>query len=125
MVRAREGVERRPVPGRPIFVGSLSMAYAYPALVNVETIAVRKSKAEPEQLLAVIAEAVDDGFYPVSSLVSAFPKLTHRELVRLRKRALRQGLILERRSADGRTYLTLSSEGWRALRALRTPSKGG
>jgi hypothetical protein len=82
---------------------------------------VRRSKAEPEQLLAVIAEAVDDGFYPSSSLVSAFPKLTHRELVRLRKRALRQGLILERRGANGQTYLTLSSEGWRALRTLREP----
>jgi hypothetical protein len=78
---------------------------------------VRKPKAEPDQLLAAIAEAVDDGFYPVSSLVSAFPKLTHRERVRLRKRALRQGLVLERRGADGRTYLTLSSEGWRSLRA--------
>jgi hypothetical protein len=125
MVRAREGAERRPIAGRSIFVASLSMAYAYPVLVIVETTAVRKPKAEPEQLLAVIAEAVDDGFYPVSSLVSAFPKLTHRDLVRLRKRALRQGLILERRGADGRTYLTLSSEGWRALRALRGPSKGG
>lgn len=42
----------------------------------------KKSKAEPEQLLAVIAAAVDDGFYPSSSLPAAFPKLTHRELVR-------------------------------------------
>jgi hypothetical protein len=86
---------------------------------------VRKPKVEPEQLLAAIAEAVDDGFYPISSLVSAFPKLAHRELVRLRKQALRQGLVLERRGANGQTYLTLSSEGWRALRALRGPSKRG
>lgn len=85
----------------------------------------RRPKVEPEQLLAVIAEAVDDGFYPISSLVSAFPKLGHRELVRLRKRALRQGLVLERRGADGQTYLALSSEGWRALRALRGPSERG
>jgi hypothetical protein len=79
----------------------------------------RKPKAEPMQLLEVVAEAVDDGFYPASSLVSHFPKLSHRELVRLRKRTLRQGLLLERRGPDGRTYLALSSEGWRALRALR------
>lgn len=85
----------------------------------------KRPKAEPEQLLAVIAEAVDDGFYLTSSLVSAFPNLTYRELVRLRKRALRQGLVLERRDADGRTYLALSSEGWRALRALRESSERG
>jgi hypothetical protein len=72
---------------------------------------------EPERLLAVIAEAVDDGFYPSSSLASAFPKLTHREVVRLRKRALGQGLVLERRDPQGRSYLALTSEGWRALRA--------
>jgi hypothetical protein len=85
---------------------------------------VRRTKVEPEQLLAVIAEAVDDGFYPTSSLASAFPKLTHRDLVRLQKRALRQGLLLERRGDDGRTYLALSSEGWRALRAERAASRG-
>ncbi|HET9162821.1 MAG TPA: hypothetical protein VFN89_05160 [Solirubrobacterales bacterium] len=78
----------------------------------------RRPKAEPTQLLAVIAEAVDDGFYPTSSLAAAFPKMTHRERVRLRKRALRQGLVLERRGPDGRAYLALSSEGWRALRGL-------
>jgi hypothetical protein len=86
---------------------------------------VNRSKAEPEQLLAAIAAAVDDGFCPVSSLTSAFPKLGHRDLVRLRKRALRRGLLLERRGADGQTYLALSSEGWRALRACRAASQGG
>jgi hypothetical protein len=82
----------------------------------------KRPKPEPEQLLAVIAEAADDGFYPASSLVSAFPKLGHRELVRLRKRAGRLGLVLERRGPDGRTYLALTSEGWRALRAPHEPS---
>jgi hypothetical protein len=116
-VRASEGVARKPAPPvcRSVFAVSLSMAYLYPAFVIVETTALRRPKVEPEQLFTTIAEAVDDGFYPVSSLVSAFPKLTHRELVRLRKRALRQGLVLERRGVDGRTYLALSSEGWRVL----------
>jgi hypothetical protein len=86
---------------------------------------VKRPKVEPEQLLAAIAEAVDDGFYPTSSLASAFPKLTHRDLVRLQKRALRQGLLLERRGDDGRAYLALSSEGWRALRASRTTPEPG
>ncbi len=79
----------------------------------------RKSKVEPEQLLSAIAESVEDGFYPVSSLASDFPKLSHREIVRLRKRSLRRGLLLERRGLDGRTYLALTSEGWRVLRAFR------
>jgi hypothetical protein len=44
----------------------------------------KRTKTEPEELLAAIAEAVDDGFCPASSLVSQFPKLSHREFVRLR-----------------------------------------
>jgi len=77
-------------------------------------------KTEPEQLLAAIADAVDDGFCPAASLASRFPKLSHRELVRLRSRALRRGLLLERRGPDGRAYLSLTAEGWRALRSSRT-----
>jgi hypothetical protein len=72
-----------------------------------------------QKLLSTIAEAVDDGFYPAASLASDFPKLSHREIVRLRKGAVRQGLIFERRGPDRRAYLALTSEGWRALRALQ------
>jgi hypothetical protein len=122
-VRAREGVERCAGAGRSVIVASLSMAHAYPVCLVAETTSMRRSKVEPEQLLAAIADAVDDGFYPASSLASVFPKLGHRELVRLRNRAMRQGLVLERRGPDGRTYLALSSEGWQALRALREPSE--
>lgn len=70
-----------------------------------------RPKIEPGHLLSVIAEAVDDGFYPASSLASDFPKLRHRELVRLRKRALREGLLLERRGPDGRAYRPLDQRG--------------
>jgi hypothetical protein len=80
----------------------------------------KRKKTEPEELLAAIAEAVDDGFCPASSLVSQFPKLSHREFVRLRGQALRRGLLLERRGPDGQVYLALTSEGWRALRSSRT-----
>lgn len=80
----------------------------------------KRKKAEPEELLAAIAEAVDDGFCPASSLVPRFPKLSHRELVRLRVQTLRRGLLLERRGPDGQVYLALTSEGWRALRSSRT-----
>lgn len=38
--------------------------------------------------------------------------------VELRKRAVRQGLLLERRGPDGRIYVALTAgEGWRALRS--------
>lgn len=76
----------------------------------------RRAKVEPEELLTAIAADVDDGFYPASRLRSRFPSLGHRDLVRLRGRAMRRGLILERRGADGQTYLALTSEGWRTLR---------
>jgi hypothetical protein len=97
------------------------MAYAYPVLFIVETTPVKKSKVEPEQLLAAIAETVDDGFYPASSLASAFPKLTHRELVRLRKRASRQAFFSSAGVRTGGPTSSLTSEGWRALRARQTP----
>ena len=71
-------------------------------------------------LLAAIADAVDDGFCPGSTLVSRFPRLGHRDLVRLRRRAAGHGLILERRGPDGQVYLALTSEGWRALRSSRS-----
>ena len=80
----------------------------------------KRRKIEPEEVLAAVAEAVDDGFLPASALTSRFPKLSHRELVRLRGRAVKAGLLLERRGPDGQVYLALTSEGWRALRSSRT-----
>jgi hypothetical protein len=61
----------------------------------------KRRKAEPEELLAAIAETVDDGFCPASELASRFPGLGHRDLVKLRARAARHGLVLERRAATG------------------------
>jgi hypothetical protein len=80
----------------------------------------KRKKVELEELLAAIADAVDDGFCPTSALASRFPRLGHRDLARLRGRAVRRGLILERRGLDGQVYLALTSEGWRALRSSRT-----
>ena len=77
----------------------------------------KRTKVEPEQLLAAIAETVDDGFCAASELRPRLPRLSHRDLVRLRARAARRGLILERRGPDGQIYLALTSEGWRALRS--------
>jgi hypothetical protein len=80
----------------------------------------RRAKADPQQLLAAIADAVDDGFCPVSQLRPRLPRLSHRDLVRLIARTARRGLILERRGPDGLAYVSLTSEGWRALRSSRT-----
>jgi hypothetical protein len=82
----------------------------------------RRKRIEPEELLAAIADEVDDGFCSASSLIPRFPKLSHRDLVRLRGQAVRRGLLLERRGPDGRAYLALTSEGWRALRSSTTLS---
>jgi hypothetical protein len=101
-------------------LGSVSLSrYRYP-LIALRTKKMKRKKAEPEELLVAIAEAVDDGFCPSSTLISHFPRLGHRELVRLRERAVRRGLILERRGPDGQIYVALTSEGWRALRSSRT-----
>jgi hypothetical protein len=70
---------------------------------------------EPRELLALIAEEVDDGFLAASLLPLRFSKLGHRDLVRLRKQAVREGSIVERRGTDGQVYLALTAEGWRVL----------
>lgn len=79
----------------------------------------KRKKSEPEELLAAIAAEVDDGFCPAAFLSSRFPKLSHRDLLRLRGLAIRRGLLLERRGSNGQIYLALTSEGWRALRSSR------
>jgi len=79
----------------------------------------RRTKVEPLDLLTAIAEAVDDGFCPISTLAQRLPKLGRRDLRRLQNRAARRGLVLERRGPDGKLYLALTSEGWQVLRASR------
>ena len=82
-----------------------------------ESAPMRRKKVKPEDLLSAVAAAADDGFCLASSLRLGFRGLSHRDLVRLRGRAVRNGLLLERRGTDGRIYLALTSEGWRALRS--------
>jgi len=81
----------------------------------------KRAKVEPIELLAAVAESVDDGFCPAAELSSRFPRLSHRDQARLRKQAVRQGLLLERRGPDGGIYVALTGEGWRALRSGRQP----
>jgi hypothetical protein len=77
----------------------------------------KRAKTEPEDMLRAIATVADDGFCATVDLTAELPRMSYRDLVRLRKRAARRGLILERRAPDGRIYLALSTEGWRELRA--------
>jgi len=80
----------------------------------------RRAKLEPLDLLAAIAETVDDGFCPMPALAQRFPRLGRRDLRRLQNRAAGRGLVMERRGPDGRLYLALTSEGWQELRSSRS-----
>lgn len=104
-VRAREGAERS--AGVTLDLASLSMPQIYPLYEAVKrgiTNSMKRTKVEPVGLLAAVAESVDDGFCLAAELDSRFPRLSHRDLVRLRKRAVGRGLLLERRGPDGRIY---------------------
>jgi hypothetical protein len=75
----------------------------------------RKLAPEREILKAVVALA-DDGFCLCRELIPHFRGLGERDLRRSIARAVRQGLLLERRGPDGRLYLAVSGEGWESLR---------
>ena len=70
-----------------------------------------------EELLAAVVEFADDGFCPWRDLVPRFRPLSDRDLRRAIGRAVRRGLLLERRAPDGRSYVALTGEGWDLLRA--------
>ena len=62
--------------------------------------------------MAAIVELADDGFCRRSELGRSFPKLESRDLGRAVRRAIAQGLVIERRGPDGAFHLAVSSEGW-------------
>jgi hypothetical protein len=71
----------------------------------------------PREILAVIVELADDGFCRRSALGLRFRGLGERELRRAIRRVVGLGLALERRGPDGRSYLTVTGEGWDLLRS--------
>jgi hypothetical protein len=81
----------------------------------------RRRLRSDEEILAAIVELADDGFCPRRDLVLHFQS-GERDLRRSISRAIRRGLLLERRGPDGRSYLALSSEGWEQFRAITTSS---
>jgi hypothetical protein len=72
----------------------------------------RRTLPTPEQIIAAIVELADDGFCRRGDLGQRFPGLGARDLRRALRRAVAQGLVIERRGPDGGFHLAVSSEGW-------------
>jgi hypothetical protein len=72
----------------------------------------RRSLPSPEQIVAAIVALADDGFCRRAELAQRFPGLGARDLRRALRRAVAQGLVIERRGPDGAFHLAVSSEGW-------------
>jgi hypothetical protein len=72
----------------------------------------RRGLPPPEEIVAAIVELADDGFCRRSELAQRFPKLESQELRRALRRAVAQGLVIERRGPEGNFHLAVSSEGW-------------
>ena len=77
----------------------------------------RKPLPPPEQIVAAIVALADDGFCRRGELAQRFPGLGARDLRRALRRAIAQGLVLERRGPDGGFHLAVTSEGWNRHRA--------
>jgi hypothetical protein len=71
----------------------------------------------PEEIIAAIVELADDGFCRRGELAQRFPRLGARDLRRALRRAVAQGLVIERRGPDGAFHLAVSSEGWNRHRS--------
>jgi hypothetical protein len=67
---------------------------------------------KPESIVAAIVSLADDGYCRRGELARFFPRLESRDLRRAVRRAVAQGLVIERRGPDGAFHLAVSSEGW-------------
>jgi hypothetical protein len=76
----------------------------------------RRKLPPPEEVVAAIVALADDGFCRRSDLALRFPRLGERDFRRALRRAVAQGLVIERRGPDGAFHLTVSSEGWNRRR---------
>jgi hypothetical protein len=70
-----------------------------------------------EDVLASIVELAGDGYCLVPDLLPHLPKRAHADRRRAVQRAVRHGLVIQRRGPDGREHVAIASEGWRLLRA--------
>lgn len=78
-----------------------------------------RRRLKTEQLLEAIAAAADDGFVTAADLHPRLPLVSRRDLESGLSRAANRGLVLLRRTPEGRRYVALSGEGWEELRAAR------
>lgn len=76
-----------------------------------------KKLPAPEAVVAAIVDQADDGYCRRGELARRFPRLGERELRRAVRRAVAQGLVLERRGPDGAWHVAVSSEGWNLHRS--------
>lgn len=77
----------------------------------------RRALPRPEQIVTAIVACADDGFCRRTELAQRFPGLGARDLRRALRRAIAQGLVIERRGPDGGFHLAVSSEGWNMHRS--------
>lgn len=77
----------------------------------------RSQLPPPEEIVAAIVDLADDGFCRRGELAQRFPKLGARDLRRALRRAIAQGLVIERRGPDGGFHFAVSSEGWNLHRS--------
>jgi hypothetical protein len=83
----------------------------------------RRKLAPENKVLEAVVTLADDGFCLRRDLVPRFRGLGERDLRRSVARAVRQGLLLERRGSDGRLYVAVSGEGWESLRRDGWPAQ--
>ncbi|HVD41685.1 MAG TPA: hypothetical protein VNC16_11880 [Solirubrobacterales bacterium] len=72
----------------------------------------RKPLPSPEEIVAAIVALADDGYCRRGELEQKFPRLESRDRRRAVRRAVAQGLVIERRGPDGAFHVAVSSEGW-------------
>lgn len=77
----------------------------------------RKKLPATEEVVDAIVALADDGFCRRSELAQRFPRLGERDLRRAVRRAVAQGLVLERRGPEGAWHVAVSSEGWNLHRS--------
>jgi hypothetical protein len=68
-------------------------------------------------VLSAIVERAGDGYCLIAEVLPSLPKLSHADRRRAVHRAVKRGLLIERRGPDGREHVAIASEGWRQLRA--------
>jgi hypothetical protein len=77
---------------------------------------VARKRITDEDVLSAIVDLGGDGYCLVSDVLSSLPRRSHADRRRAVHHSVNRGLMIERRGPDGRTYVTVASDGWRQLR---------